>query len=321
MKEECATKFTILVVTYNSDWIDIKRTLDSAFLQDFKDFDVVIADDGSEENHREALVEYFKEKNFDNYSLVLNEENQGTVKNLISGLEAAKGRYVRDFGPGDLFYNSKSLARVYTHLQKTNSKGCFGLMRGYYEDDTKKLKTCRYAFPFDINAYRHNKRKRIKKNLVVFTDNIVGAVMCYERDFYLHYLEKISPYVKYLEDIFPAVAVLDGAYFTLFDDYLIWYECSGGVSTSGNKRFRQLLFKDRDRLNAYICKEYKDDDLVRLRRKLNKEYRIDSPYKRVLAMSLKAPSVLVWAFRHYIQVLTGAYDKKEDVGFLHRIIY
>lgn len=68
--------------------------------QTFKDYEIVVSDDGSEENCFDKIEAYFTAHQFANYTLIPHEKNQGTVKNLIDGLAKAKGKYVRDFGPG-----------------------------------------------------------------------------------------------------------------------------------------------------------------------------------------------------------------------------
>lgn len=309
--------FTVLVLTYNAIWKKLKLTLDGILKQDFQDYEIVLCDDGSKNNLKDIIIEYFEKQGFDRYVLVLNEQNQGTVKNIISGLEVSKGKYIRDFGPGDLFYSFDSLERIYSYMEANSFKLCFGRLKGYSIGTNDDINYCEYTFPFDIKAYKKFDIKRIKKNLVLCTDNIVGASMILEKDLFLYYMRKISPNVKYLEDIFPILAALDGEYFHFYDDYLMWYECDTGVSTSGNNEFRKLLFKDRDSLNEYISREYASDLLVKKRIALNEAYKIDNPYKRVLKMALKEPYALKWAISHYIQVLTGKYKGQSMEGFLN----
>ena len=43
-------KFTVLIVTYHPDWKKLLVTLDSVMAQPFKDYEIVVSDDGSEEN-------------------------------------------------------------------------------------------------------------------------------------------------------------------------------------------------------------------------------------------------------------------------------
>ena len=76
-------KFTVLIVTYHPDWKKLLVTLDSVMAQTFKDYEIVVSDDGSEENCFDKIETYFKAHQFANYTLIPHEKNQGTVKNLI----------------------------------------------------------------------------------------------------------------------------------------------------------------------------------------------------------------------------------------------
>ena len=108
--------FSILIASYNPVWEKLKVTIDSVLRQDYRDFEIVITDDGSENNLFPEIEKYMRAQSFDNFKLVAHEKNQGTVKNLIDGVKACSGKYVRDFGPGDAFYNEKSLGRLYKFL-------------------------------------------------------------------------------------------------------------------------------------------------------------------------------------------------------------
>ena len=128
-------KFTVLIVTYHPDWKKLLVTLDSVMAQTFKDYEIVVSDDGSEENCFDKIEAYFAAHQFANYTLIPHEKNQGTVKNLIDGLAKAKGKYVRDFGPGDAFYNEHTLQQVYDFMEEMRDIP-FEIKRVYYMYDT-----------------------------------------------------------------------------------------------------------------------------------------------------------------------------------------
>ena len=53
--------FSVLLVTYNSDLSDIFKTLNSIINQEFKHFEIVLSDDGSEDNKFKQIEEFMKE--------------------------------------------------------------------------------------------------------------------------------------------------------------------------------------------------------------------------------------------------------------------
>lgn len=262
-------KFSVIVVTYNPKIEKVLFTLKSILKQDFDDYEIVISDDGSEDNCFSQIEDYFRENHFENYVLVPHEKNQGTVKNLISALEHARGTYVRDFGPGDAFYNETSLSRIYDFFEERQCQQCFGLMRGYRRDEDGIIHYESFCHPFDIQAYRRgNSQRRILKNLVLYSDNVSGACMCYKREFYLEYLKKIESYVIYEEDIFQVLAGMEGHKMEMIDAYTVLYEVEAGVSAGGNSRFAKLLAEDVDRFYQELYRNYKNHPFVKKRQQV-----------------------------------------------------
>ncbi|NCB27289.1 MAG: glycosyltransferase family 2 protein [Bacteroidia bacterium] len=58
---------SIIVLTYNSDFYKIIRTLESIVLQTYKKFEIIISDDGSSSFQANSLEHYFKENEITNY--------------------------------------------------------------------------------------------------------------------------------------------------------------------------------------------------------------------------------------------------------------
>jgi glycosyltransferase involved in cell wall biosynthesis len=310
------TAVTMLLLTYNSDWNRVRLTLQGILKQEYQDYEIVIADDGSKDNLHEQLISYFKEHNFERYTLVGNKENHGTVKNILSGLAQAKGKYVKPVGAGDLFYNSHSLGNMVAFMEKTGAEGAVGLLRAFVEEDGH-YRGVYYESPFDIEAYRKNDREKIKRNLLVYSDNVSGAGMFCKTEYYKEYLEKIQNYVIYEEDIFQVMAALDDRGFVLFDDYFVWYESNIGVSTAKDSPFGKKLAADVDRFYRFIIKEYADNKWVQKRKKIMKYYKVDNLYLRTILKTFEDPAQIGYLLSHYQQRAKHATEKKNpEKGFL-----
>lgn len=301
-------KFSVLVVTYNSDLPKILLTIKSVLRQKFEDFEIIVTDDGSKENHFEEIRRYFEENHFSNYQLVGHEKNQGTVKNLISGLKHATGKYVRDFGAGDAFYNEETMAQIYEFMEKYQYEGCFGLLQGFRFNEKGGLEKRDYYHPFDIKAYlEEGREERIVKNLVLYSDNVSGAATCYRREFYLEYLEKIQEEVVYEEDIFQVLAAVEGRPLHLFDGYMIWYEIGEGVSTKKRSRFEELLRQDVERFYDMLYRKYGENKYVRKRKQLRVFYKIRNLYVRTLARIFVNPDAVRYLFSYLLQRRQGCH--------------
>lgn len=311
-------KFSVLVVTYNSDLSKILLTLKSVLRQKFEDFEIIVTDDGSAENHFEELRRYFEENHFSNYQLVGHEKNQGTVKNLISGLKHATGKYVRDFGAGDTFYCEDTMAEIYEFMEKNQYEGCFGLLQGFCFNEKGQMEKRDYYHPFDIKAYRKKgTEKRILKNLVLYSDNVSGAATCYRREFYLEYLERIQDEVVYEEDIFQVLAAAEGRQLHLFDRYMVWYEIGEGVSTKKRSKFEELLRQDVERFYNMLYQKYGENKYIRKRKQLGVFYKIRNLYVRTLLRFFINPDAIRYLCSSMIQRKQGCHQPAvQTKGFL-----
>lgn len=314
-------KFSVIVVMYQPKLQKVLLTLQSILQQEFEDFEIVISDDGSEENYFQEIEAFLQQNHFSNYKLVANKKNQGTVKNLLSALEHASGTYVRDFGPGDAFYDEHSLQKIYDFMEKKQLQACFGLMRGYRMTEENTMEYGNFYHPFDIEAYRKTgNRNRILKNLILYSDNVSGACTCYSREFYVKYLKKIEKYVTYEEDLFQVLSSLEGSFLQMMDEYIVWYEMDDGVSTKKHSKFEELLRQDVERFHEFLYQEHGDNKYVKKRKRLSKFYRIKNLYLRTLLRIFVNPDAVRYLLSSMIQRKKGAHTpEKKGKGLLEQV--
>ncbi len=302
--------FSIVVITYNPDWDKLRRTLNSILAQRFTDYEIVVTDDGSKDNKFNMIEAYFKQRQFTNYKLLPHDENHGTVKNLIAGTEAASGEYIRDFGPGDMFYARDTLGKVYKFMKDNDYHIVAGLPIGYSITGDKR-KAVPFSHPFDIEAYHKNDEKRILKNLILYSDMVCGANLSYEREFFLRYLHKIEDRVVYAEDLIQIVSAVEGDRVHFMPDRMIWYEVNTGNSAA-NSSFKEALKKDVESVFDMLLEEHPNNKLLQKRASLNKYYKIDNIVLRTLARSFTDPGQYVYLSRHYYQMLSGKHNPKDE---------
>jgi len=78
-------KFSIIIPVYNVEKY-IKKCLDSIFNQSFKDFEVIVVNDGTKDNSMENVKKYDVK--------VINQENSGLSEARNTGVKSAKGEYI-----------------------------------------------------------------------------------------------------------------------------------------------------------------------------------------------------------------------------------
>lgn len=312
-------RFTVLVITYNSDWNKLRLTLESIVRQKMEDYEIVIADDASKENHFDRIRQFFSAHGFADYQLVANETNSGTVKNLLSGLSHTLGKYVKFIGAGDALYEEETLQKVYDFMEANQYECCFGLMQGFRMEKENAVIKTPFCHPFDMDAYRQNKTERILKNLVLYSDNTCGASICYRTDFAIEYMKRIQEDVVYEEDIFQVLSAVEGRQVQLFDDYMVWYEVSAGVSTKGHSRFAALLKQDAARFYERLYQEHGNNRYVKKRYRLRRFYKIDNLYLRTFLRFFVNPGALIYVVDAMFQRKRGVHgSRKQGGGFLDK---
>jgi glycosyltransferase involved in cell wall biosynthesis len=112
---------SILVISYNQRKF-ILDTLDSAFDQDYPNFEVVISDDASTDGTAELIDEYSKKH--PSLVKVLNKTNLGITKNCNVCLKNCKGKYIAILGGDDLFLPNKISEQVKWLEQDENRVIC-----------------------------------------------------------------------------------------------------------------------------------------------------------------------------------------------------
>ena len=231
---------------------------------------MVIADDGTPDFDEKRVREWFDKNNFKAYQIVHNEQNKGTVYNVLSGVQAAKGKYVKFISPGDYFYNEKVLCNMYEVMERNSAYVGFGKSVAYSVDNNNLTNILPFRAPKVLDPYRENSLKEIQYNYLYFRDYILGAALIYEREILLKYLNKIKGKVIYAEDCVVIWMVADGMIPALLDEYVVWYEYGTGISTQSSKVWEERLTNDNRNCFELIVEghpEYRDAYNIFIKRK------------------------------------------------------
>ena len=128
---------SFLVITYNQEAF-IAQTLQSILEQECCfDFEIIIADDFSSDATRSICLS-FKEKYPDLIRLVFRESNGGVVKNWLSALRLARGKYISPIGGDDYYIDKCKTKKQYNILE--GSKKCSAVFSNYKNLDQESGK-------------------------------------------------------------------------------------------------------------------------------------------------------------------------------------
>ncbi len=106
VQQSCESPFiSVIVTSYNYERY-ISETLDSLVNQSYKNFEVIVIDDGSEDNSLEVIKSYQKQYDFIHLFTHYNNVNQGIIKSIQLGIEKSKGSYIAICESDDYWHNN-----------------------------------------------------------------------------------------------------------------------------------------------------------------------------------------------------------------------
>lgn len=103
-------KISVITISYNNKE-GLEKTLKSVTSQDYKDFEYIVIDGGSNDGSEE-LIEIFSDK----ISYWVSEPDKGIYNAMNKGIEAANGEYLIFINSGDHFHNKQSLSSSFQYL-------------------------------------------------------------------------------------------------------------------------------------------------------------------------------------------------------------
>ena len=238
---------SILLVQYRPDEGELRRTLASLLRQSCRDFELVVADDGSDEDFFPLTRKILAENGFTGAKFVKLTPNGGTVKNVLNGAKQAAGKWVFTVSPGDYLYDADTVAWLLEVLRRDAPRVAFGRLACYADRNGAPIRRPGDA-PFDRTPYRPGAydAKTAKRNMLLYDDGISGAGLVYERELLVHALEKMAGRVLLAEDFAARLFAVENIPMVGYDRCIAWYEVGTGVSTNEGARARMLRdFNDR----------------------------------------------------------------------------
>lgn len=186
-------KLSVVIPAYNSESY-LPDTVESLLSQDFKDFEVIIVNDGSIDG-TQAVIDRYCEK----YSFIkgIVQKNGGVSSARNRGLSVCSGEYVL-FLDADDWYTPSSLGAFVQKAQETGADIVMGRLRNY---------TDKKPGPFHAVADELAKKTEIR----TFDRRLLWSVLvsnkCYKREFLLKNDITFPPYTFSEEAVFFLKAV------------------------------------------------------------------------------------------------------------------
>jgi len=272
-----------LVVSYNPNYEKLVTTIKSLLLQQDIRLQIVVADDGSKEDYFDELIVYFAENDFTNYCLVKNQENQGIVKNFLSGLRKCEGDYVKPISPGDYMACATALFDWISYMEKNQITVCGADYICYCNSKDGKMEPVKRRLNPQIVGLSV---KRMRINYLINDDIFLGAATLCKRELLLLYVLILEHSVKYAEDNCYRVMAYCGEHMGFYKRPMLLYEVGTGVSTSGENKWKILLKKDWAETDNIMLNMNSDD------KKMKKIFKSYIKMKNLGGGVLSLPSLL-----------------------------
>lgn len=99
MKE--IVEISVLMSVYNTDFVLVKRAIDSVLAQDFSNFELIVIDDGSDKDPKNLLLNYII--GHEDKITYLRHKNRGQSKSINRGILNSRGKYITILDADDEF--------------------------------------------------------------------------------------------------------------------------------------------------------------------------------------------------------------------------
>lgn len=135
MKKKDLPLVSIAIITYNQKEY-LKECIESILNQTYKNIEIIIADDASNDGTQEMLEEY-KIRYPNKFILKLSKTNQGITNNSNLAHFACTGKYIAWMGGDDLMFDEKIEKQVKYMEENTNCSICYHNLE-VFQSETKK---------------------------------------------------------------------------------------------------------------------------------------------------------------------------------------
>lgn len=125
-------KISIVVSIYNADQT-ISNMIESVINQTYKDFELILINDGSTDTSLEIIKEYIQK---DNRIILIDKKNSGLTKSLNLGLKKAQGKYIARLDADDIWLPNK-LEQQVAYLEAHKEYALVGTAYNEIDDNGK----------------------------------------------------------------------------------------------------------------------------------------------------------------------------------------
>lgn len=285
-----AIECSVVVCTYRPNWEKLHLTLKSILMQEKCKIQIIVTDDGSEDNLFDKIREYLDSHHFANYKLIASPKNKGTVYNVWQGVVASKGLLVKPISPGD-FLHGKGCLRQWIDFMNAHEDYVMSYCDSiYYHWDEKEI------IPVKTKANPQSREPSVQQ-YIMYGDFCLGASAMVRRQKWLKYLEMMREKVVYCEDFSYQIMLLQGKKIINIPRPLLLYEFGTGISTCKSSFWNERLKNDMEAIRQILLSLDKGHDkktiMVNKYLHIPLDNSLRSKWKRIMI----CPSKIIFRFK------------------------
>lgn len=254
----------------------IEKQLDSIYRQTRKPDELIIKDDGSNDATTKIVSDFIQQRHLENtWKLIINDQNEGCVKNFIEGAREAKGEIIFYSDQDDIWDIHKIEHMSNGFMKYSDMLACYCLR--YFIDDTDQIIPDKYKFTTNT-SYKQEGFRKVSFPENIKYNNSPGLCLAFRKTL----LDEISSFIleENLTHDLPigAIASLKGGYYVLNERLVYYRQHLNNLSAPRITIFSRISDKKRqlegrnDRLRQMdaIYRWYKND-LNKYEKKLLKD--------------------------------------------------
>lgn len=200
-------KFSIVLTHYNQMKY-IYEALDSLFMQDYGRIQLIVTDDYSKEFDESKIIEYIeknKKTNIENYKIIKNSKNIGTVKTLNNALRYVEGDYVLFYAADDKLFDLNTISRFVNEFENSDEMNII-TSQAYMCKDNLIVNKDSIKFVNTKKAFKYNKMSPKEQYYYLASDCLF-----------------VSGATAYRKAVFEKIGGFDES-FKLAEDWSFWLE-------------------------------------------------------------------------------------------------
>ena len=224
-------KIDILLATYNGEAYLVEQ-LDSILKQTYKDFNLIVSDDNSNDATLKILEQYAKRDS--RITIFKQEKNLGVISNFEFLLSKVKSKYFM-FSDQDDIWNENKIEKTFNKIQETNSDIIFTDLN-VVDDKLNVL----YDSYWELKGFKNKILKYNSFEALYLNNYVTGCTMLMKKDIIPKVLPlpKNSKYV--LHDYWIALIISQSGKVEFLNESTIKYRQHKNNSVGSKKKTKSL---------------------------------------------------------------------------------